>query len=34
VRRATIALPGRFPSKPSALRFDPDTLLLARVVTL
>jgi aminopeptidase N len=33
-RRATIALPGRYPSKPRTLLFDPDSLLLARVVTL
>jgi aminopeptidase N len=29
--RATVAVPGRYSSKPSSLRFDPDTLLLARI---
>jgi len=29
--RATISLPGRFPSRPAGMSFDPDHLLLARI---
>jgi aminopeptidase N len=29
--RAAIALPGRFPSRPASVAFDPDHLLLARI---
>jgi aminopeptidase N len=30
--RATIALPGRFPNRPASMSFDPDHLLLARIL--
>jgi aminopeptidase N len=32
--RATVTLPGRFPTRPASLGFDPDSTLLARITRL
>jgi hypothetical protein len=29
--RAVVALPGRFPTRPASVTFDPDHVLLARI---